>query len=173
MSTGDYIATFASILVGLAVADLVTSFNRLARARAQVKWDWLPVAAAALVLLSSVQIWWSRFELWRDAELFSFAAFLPDLLLLLLIFFLAAAALPDDVPAEGRFDLGAFYRDNARYFWTLFAGFVATATVVRAGRASAEGSGALAILAGNWVNFVSIALMLLLAFTGRAGSTPL
>lgn len=167
MSTGDYIATFASILVGLAVADLVTSFNRLMRARARVAWDWLPVAVALLVLLSSVQFWWSRFPLWTAAQTFSFAAFLPDLLLLLLIFFLAAASLPDEMPAEGRFDLGAYYRDNARYFWGLFAAFVATAMIVRASRAAAAGAGAGEILLGNWVNLLSVALMILLAFTAR------
>lgn len=167
MSTGDYIATFASILIGLAVADLVTSFNRLMRARGRVAWDWLPVAVALLVLLSSVQFWWSRFPLWTAAQTFSFAAFLPDLLLLLIIFFLAAASLPDDLPTEGRFDLGAYYRDNARYFWSLFAAFVATATIVRVTRAAAEGAGAGAIFVDNWVNLVSVALMLALAFTTR------
>jgi len=39
------------------------------------------------------------------------------------MFLLASATLPDQVPEEG-IDLGQYYRDNGRYFWSLFGLFV-------------------------------------------------
>src|SRR3712207_6391959 len=161
MTTAEYITTFASIIVGLAVADLATSFHRLIRNRARVGWDWLPVATALLVLLSVVQYWWSRFAYWQSAPAVSFGQFLPDLLLLLLIFFLAAAALPDELP-EGHFDLRKYYIENSRYFWSLFALFVVAATALRIFRVVGADTSLVEQLRRNSFNLVSIALMLLL-----------
>ncbi len=45
---------FASIILGIAVSDEIVSLNRLLRARARVRWDWPPLAIAALVLLIAV-----------------------------------------------------------------------------------------------------------------------
>jgi hypothetical protein len=45
----EYVAAFISIMVGLALADLATSFQRLLRAGKRVKWDLLTPASATLV----------------------------------------------------------------------------------------------------------------------------
>jgi hypothetical protein len=119
MTANEYVSAFASIILALAVADLATSMHRLLRARHRIRWDWLPLAVALLILVSTVQFWWVFFDVWRSSTQFALGGFLPDFLTLLLLFFIASAALPDEVPAEG-LDLQAYYFENRTYFWSLF-----------------------------------------------------
>ena len=128
MTAGDYVSAFASIILALAVTDLATSMHRLLRARDRVRWDWLPLAVALLILLSAVQYWWMFFEIWSSTGRFTLGGFLPTFLTLLLLFFIASAALPDEVPREG-LDLEAYYFDNRIYFWSLFALLVVSTTL--------------------------------------------
>jgi hypothetical protein len=128
MTAGEYVSAFASIILALAVTDLATSMHRLMRARGRVRWDWLPLAVALLILLATVQYWWVFFAVWSSVTSFPLGAFLPALLTLLLLFFIASAALPDEVPAEG-LDLEAYYFENRTYFWILFSLLVVSTTV--------------------------------------------
>ena len=41
MSVANYVSVFSAIIIGLAVADLATSFHKLMRNRDRVRWDWL------------------------------------------------------------------------------------------------------------------------------------
>lgn len=119
MTAGDYVAAFASIIVALAVTDLAHSMHRLLRARKRVRWDWLPLAVALLILLATLQFWWAFFDVWRSANEFALGGFLPAFFSLLILFFCASAALPDECPSEG-LDLAAYYAETRTYFWTLF-----------------------------------------------------
>src|SRR6185369_5579618 len=110
MTAGEYVSAFASIILALAVTDLATSMHRLLRARKRVRWDWLPLAVALLILISTVQFWWVFFDVWKSSSSFTLGAFLPDFLTLLLLFFIASAALPDEVPADG-LDLKVYYSE--------------------------------------------------------------
>jgi len=127
----EYLLPFVSILIGLSVADLALSLHRLLRARRRVRWDWLPLASAVLVLLLILQFWWSfsiigRIEVWS-----SYSAFLLVTASLMSIFLLASAALPDEVQSEG-IDLRLYYEENRTYFWTLFALFILLSTITNA-----------------------------------------
>ena len=102
------------MLVGLALADLVVSLHGLLRRRRDVKWDWLPLAAALLAVLAVLETWWNFYAA-RDDEFY---------------FLLTAAALPDRVDGGGA-DLRTFYVDNAGYFWTLFAVYVGFILLIR------------------------------------------
>lgn len=154
MAPFDYILAFVSILVGLAVADVAASLHRVLRARRRVRWDWLPLAAAILVVLAVLDFWWAFYTLGRLATWTTYGGFLPMVALLFVMFLLASAALPDELE-PGAFDLAAYYRDNARYFWSLFALFVGLSIVVTGmaarGRASlsaaAQGPNAVLVLA--------------------------
>lgn len=125
----DYISVFSAIVLGLALADLTTSFHKLMRHRQRVRWDWLIFAAALLVLLNLVAFWWVTLLWYGGVKDMSIAAYLPDLAMLLVLFLTAAAILPDQVPAEG-IDLRAFYLSNSRYFWTLWVILLALTIVV-------------------------------------------
>jgi H+/Cl- antiporter ClcA len=59
LSPFEYLLALVSILIGLAVADLSSSLHRLLRARRRVRWDWLPLAGAFLVILLILEFWWN------------------------------------------------------------------------------------------------------------------
>ena len=50
MTVSEYVMVFNSIIVGLAVADVLFSFHRLLRARARVKWFWITPVLGVLML---------------------------------------------------------------------------------------------------------------------------
>jgi peptidoglycan/LPS O-acetylase OafA/YrhL len=125
----EYVLLLVSILIGLAVAVLVVSLHRLLRARRRVAWHWLPLAAALLVLMLILQFWWAFYEMGHAAAWTSYGGFLILAATLVSMFLLASGALPDAIPDEG-LDLCAYYDENRRYFWLLFALFTVMALVV-------------------------------------------
>jgi len=137
MTVGEYVLVFVSLVLGLGVTDVLTSFHRLLRAGSRVRWAVLPVAAAVLIVLLSLMMWWSQFPE-DQARPVTIGQFLPRFAVFVLLFLTAAAALPDEVPAEG-LDLGAWYRANARHFWTLAALVVAMTMVLEGADAVARG----------------------------------
>ncbi len=122
MSPFEYMLPMVSILIGLAVGDLSLSLHRLLRARQRVRWDWLPMAAALLVLGLILDFWWAFYTM-GEAEVWTrYWGFLILASSLICIFLLASASLPDAIPEEG-LDLAAYYHENRGYFWVLFALF--------------------------------------------------
>ncbi len=119
MTPFEYIIPLVSVLVGLAIADLAVSFNRLLRARNKVKWDWLPLLSAFMAILAVLDIWWVFYGEQQSTFYQTLAGFLPIAAQLILLYLINAAALPDDVPEEGM-DLKKFYEDNSPYLWSLF-----------------------------------------------------
>ena len=119
MTPFEYIIPLVSVLVGLAIADLAVSFNRLLRARDKVKWDWLPLLSAFMAILAVLDIWWVFYGEQQSTFYQTLAGFLPIAAQLILLYLINAAALPDDVPEEGM-DLKKFYEDNSPYLWSLF-----------------------------------------------------
>ncbi|SRR5260221_10906242 len=118
MSLVERVAVLVAIVLGLALAELGSSFHRLIRAGGRVQWDWMSPALAFLMLLETVQFWWLSQTWYANATELRLIEFLPRLLILLLIYLLAAAVLPDEVPESG-IDLRAFYVETSRYFWAL------------------------------------------------------
>jgi hypothetical protein len=106
-----------AVLIGLAVADVATSFHKLMRSRSKVKWDPLVLLAALYSLLLAVGMW---FDIWgvRKFEVVRhFVFYLAIVGQLFVLFLIAAASLPDD--AEASIDLREYYAANRRYFWFL------------------------------------------------------
>jgi hypothetical protein len=118
MSLVERVAVLVAIVLGLALAELGTSFHRLMRAGRRVRWDWMTPALAFVMLLETVQFWWLSQSWYANANELRLLDFLPRLLLLLVVYLLAAAVLPDEVPEDG-IDLRAFYVETSRYFWAL------------------------------------------------------
>lgn len=114
---GSYILNFASIILGLAVADMLMDLDRLLRARRRVRWHALPVIAFAFVLMVLVAAWWELYDL-SATRTMTVALFLPYFAKLILIFLLSAAVLPSEW--EGNIDLGQYYFANARYFFGIW-----------------------------------------------------
>jgi len=154
----------SSIIVGLALVDILISFNRLIRAGGRVRWHWAAPATALLVFLTIVQIWWS---IYRPEEApMTIGQFLPLVVELVLLFLLAAAALPDEVPPGG-LDLKLYYQSNRPYLWSLFAGALGWLLFIEILGGALAGEAFWVAVEGHLTDFVVVGLFLVLIFVRR------
>jgi hypothetical protein len=115
----QYLAAFITIVLALAISDMVMSTHRLVMARRRVKWDALALLAAIYVFLMVLS---EFFSLWNNADV----AYVPFFYLVLLVVVSGVSAmaaftvLPDAVP-EGTFDLRVYYDGNRRYLWLILS----------------------------------------------------
>ena len=166
MSVPEYLAGFISIIIGLALADLAVSVQRLLRAGRRVTWDLLTPAATLLVTAFIINVWWASYTSLEAMRSITVASFIPDLISLLLLFSLASSALPDEV-GDRPLDLAEYYRDNRKWFWGLFALYTLWVTLVAGVRTSLAGATPV-MLAGTVVpNLVLASLMLILVAVER------
>src|SRR5262245_60840692 len=161
MTAFQYLLGLVSILVSLAIADLVKSLHGLLRARVRIRWHWHPLAAALLVLLAILEFWWKFYRIGRIEVWSQYGLFLLLILHLILLFLLASSALPDD--AQDERNLEEYYERNRIYFWTLFALFVVSAICVNLVAASPKDSLSTLIFSAA-PNFITAILMLSLAY---------
>jgi hypothetical protein len=119
----EYALGLYSVLIGLAVADIAASFNRLARRKEPVVWDPLALLAACYALWLAVGMWFDLWGVRNVSEARHFFFYLAMVANLFVLFLIAAASLPDD-PVEDC-DLRTYYASNRRYFWLLVALFQA------------------------------------------------
>jgi hypothetical protein len=117
----EYALGLFAVLIGLAVADIATSFHRLARSRTPVVWDPLALLAALYTLCTAIGMWFDIWGVRNVAETRHFFFYLTLVASLFVLFLIAAASLPDDPAEHG--DLREYYAANRRYFWTLMALF--------------------------------------------------
>jgi hypothetical protein len=154
MSVLEYVSVFVSIVLGLAVAELGSSFHKLMRARRRVQWDWMSLALAFVMLLEVVQFWWLSHDWYAQSAGLRLVEFLPNLVLLLLIYLMAAAVLPDEVPEQG-LSLRLFYVESAPYFWSLVLAMT-IAIIAILGPRNAGTSDFLAVARNQSVNIVIV-----------------
>jgi hypothetical protein len=166
LTVGEYTAAFTSIILGLAVADLATSLQRLLRAGRLVVWDVLAPLAALLAGISVINMWWSLYPSLIALDRISIASFIPDLVSLLLMFLVAGAALPHEVPDKG-IDLRDFYEGNRKAYWVPFSIYLLWAALGNAVFGVRNGSSATALAGLTLPNLVLAALMIVLAINSR------
>jgi hypothetical protein len=143
MSVIEYVSVFVSIVLGLAVAELGTSFHRLMRARERVRWHWMSLALAFFMLLNILAVWWASY-LWYATKLeLRMVEFLPDLAILVLTYF-----------------------RTAPHFWSLNALLLALAIVILGPRYT-HGFDIMVIAKEQVANIVLLALAIALIFVRR------
>src|SRR5262245_51801197 len=100
MELFPYVRAFITIVLALALSDMVQSTHRLLRARAKVIWDIRPLLAAVIVFLSVLS---EFFSLWGVApvESLSFLELVGLMVTPTLLSVTALAVLPDQVPENG------------------------------------------------------------------------
>lgn len=132
MDYSAYVRVLLSVWVGLGLGQMVQAFNRLARFKGRVDWDWIPVTWAVLALLMFVQTWWAYFVILQSPVWTNLFAFLLPLSVFILLFLICASALPDVTKtAEGSLvDLREFYFGQHRYFFSLWAALLLLALIV-------------------------------------------
>ena len=165
MSVGETVVVFISIILGIALGDLLLSTHRLLRARDRVEWHWLTPALAFFMLINIIAFWWASFNWYRELGDLTISAFLPDVALFVLLFLGAAAVLPDKIP-EGRFSLRDFYFREARYLWSLLF-LMVIVIMVHAFLRRDPGLGFGAFLAGEINNIVGLPLLAALLLSKR------
>ena len=164
MSTFEYTSVMSSIIVGLALVDILISLNRLIRAGGSVRWHWAAPATALLIFLTIIQIWWSIYR--PDGGPMTIGQFLPFVVELVLLFLLAAAALPDDIPPGG-IDLKLYYQSNSRYLWSLFAAALGWILFVEILASALAGQPVVEAIEGHLVDLVVVVLFVALIFVRR------
>ena len=115
MDEFGYLSVLVSVIIGLAVAQILKGFRGLLLSRACARIYWPVIGWAALLLLICFQSWWAMFEL-RHYQTWTFAAFAVVLLQTILTYMLAGLVFPDFF-GEGNIDLREnFYAHRVWFF---------------------------------------------------------
>lgn len=117
MSAFDYLSVLISIILGLAITQILQGFRDLMQARTRLRFYWPPVLWAILLLVICVQEWWAMFG-WRDYPAWTFLGFSMVIAQVVGTYLIAALVLPD-VAGDEPLDLRAYYFANHRWFFTL------------------------------------------------------
>lgn len=123
MDAFSYLSVLLSIILGLAVQQVLQGYRALILSRRRVTFYWPPLVWSALILMMVAQHWWASFGLASRAD-WSFALFATILVQTALIYMMAAIVLPD-VPPDEPLDLEAHYEREAPAFFGLGAATVA------------------------------------------------
>ena len=115
MEAFGHLSVLISIILGLAITQLLQGLRGIVLARARVHLYWVPVLWAAIVLVLCVQAWWAMFGL-RQLREWTFAGFAIVLLQVLAMYMQAAFILPD-FSGDGRVDLRLHYYRHLRWFF--------------------------------------------------------
>lgn len=124
MTPFGYLSVLISIVLGLALTELLSRLQRLIQARERVRLNWLPLAWVGIIFVLVVQWWWASFGL-RNQQTWNFFSFLLVLLTPTLLYLAASLVLPE-ADAGREQDLGRHYFGIHR----LLFGIVATVNLL-------------------------------------------
>ena len=124
MDEFSYLSVLLSVILGLAVTQILKGFRGLVLARAQVRIYWQVVAWAFLWLLACVQSWWAMFGM-RVRQGWTFEEFAVVLLQTVLTYMVAGLIFPDLFGNEP-IDLKANFYAHRRWFFLLALGVILT-----------------------------------------------
>jgi hypothetical protein len=119
MSAFDYLTILTSIVLGLAMANILGRLVLVITARERVDFYWPPVAWGIWLFFIAVQHWWAEWGV-RHTHVWTFGTFWLQLLVPVDLFILSSLVLPGADEAD-RLDLGEWYfRNRAWFFGFLF-----------------------------------------------------
>ncbi len=117
MSPFDYLTVLVSIVIGLAIANVLTRLSVVITARERVDFYWPPVAWAIWLFFVSAQHWWAQWSV-RHTREWNFGTFCLELLVPVLLFLLSSLVLPEREEG-GKLDLGEWYFHNRAWFFAV------------------------------------------------------
>jgi hypothetical protein len=126
MDEFSYLSVLLSVILGLAVAQILTGFRGILLSRARIRIYWPVIAWAILILLACFQSWWAMFRM-RARHDWTFPQFGIVLLQTIVTYMLAGLVLPD-LFGESVVDLKENFYAHRRWFFAF--GFVAVAVSV-------------------------------------------
>ena len=116
MDAFSYLSVLLSIILGLAITQVLQGLRGLMHARARLQMYAPTMIWALLLLVAFVQSWWSEFGL-RRHESWTFLGFSVVVAHSLFLYMLGALVLPD-VRGEGTVDLREHYYESHRWFFS-------------------------------------------------------
>lgn len=122
MTAFEYLSVLLSIILGLAITQVLQGYRSLLLLRRTVRPYWPALIWSGLVLLLATQAWWSSFGLEGQRE-WRFGTFLVILVQMGLIYMLAAMVLPD-VADGAEIDLRTHYEAQRRPFFACLLAIV-------------------------------------------------
>jgi hypothetical protein len=115
MEAFGHLSVLISIILGLAITQVLQGVRGVVLARKRIRMYWVPLGWAAVVLLACVQSWWAIYGL-RGVRDWTFLEFAVVLLQVIASYMQAAFVLPDFTGDEP-IDLRAHYYDHVRWFF--------------------------------------------------------
>jgi hypothetical protein len=122
MDAFSYLSVLISLILGLAITEVLQGFRGLMHARARTVLYWPVIAWGVLVVVISVQGWWTMFG-YRHLEDWTFIQFSVVLLQTIAVYLLAALALPD-ARGDAAVDLREHYYEHRRWFFAMLLAIV-------------------------------------------------
>ena len=119
MDAFSYLSVLLSIILGLAITQVLQGFRDLMQVRSRLRLYWPCLLWAIILLVVCVQEWWAMFG-WRDYRPWTFFGFSLILAQTVATYLIAALALPD-VRGDEPIDLRAYYYANHRWFFLMFS----------------------------------------------------
>jgi hypothetical protein len=119
MDTFSFLSVLFSVILGLALTQILQGFRGLMLARSRVVIYWPSLIWAALLVVVVAQAWWGMFTM-RTFHEWNFAMYAVVVLQITLIYLAAGMVLPDVAP-EGTVDMRRDYFVHARWFFGLMA----------------------------------------------------
>ena len=123
MDAFAYLSVLISIILGLAVQQVLQGYRALIMSRRRIRFYAPPLIWSVLILVMVAQNWWGSFGLAGRTE-WSFALFATILVQTILLYMMAAIVLPD-IPADEPIDLRDHYERESRAFFGISATLIA------------------------------------------------
>ncbi len=115
MDEFGYLSVLLSIIIGLAITQLLQGFRALVLSRSRLVVYPAPIIWAATLVLIAVQTWWAMFGL-RDVTTWTFLKFAIVLAQTIVLYMLAGLVLPD-FTGDAPVDLRDHYYAHRRVFF--------------------------------------------------------
>lgn len=123
MDTFNFLSVLFSVVIGLALTEVLQGFRALVHARRRVVVYWPAIAWGVLMIFIVAQAWWGMFAM-RDMEHWNFLQY-AMIVLQVTMMYLAAGIVMPEVPRDGPVDMRAAYFANHSWFFGLLAVTVA------------------------------------------------
>ena len=130
MDAFGYLSVLISIILGLAITQVLQGYRALLLARGRIHADPAPLIWSGLVLLFAAQAWWASFGL-NERHNWDFLDFGVILLQMGLLYMLSALVLPD-VPAEETLDLAGHFDRHRKGFFAFLIAMLASSVLKEA-----------------------------------------
>ena len=127
MDAFSYLSVLLSIILGLAIAQVLQGYRAILLARGRVRLSVPMLIWSGLILLFAAQAWWASFGL-RDRVNWDFLSFAVILLQMVVLYMLSAIIFPE-VGRDDRVDLLDHFERHRRIFFGFLIGMLAVSVL--------------------------------------------